>query len=138
VAESPSAVTPLPALGDEPINPRALDELRKLAAKSGSDLVRRIIAAYLADTPKRLSSLRKALQTSDPECLRSAAHALKSSSGNVGAEGLAALSCEMEKLGRGRSMQGAAALVARAENEFERVALRLGVETEGVSEHGNV
>jgi len=137
-AESPSAVIPLPALGDEPINPRALDELRKLAAKSGSDLVRRIIAAYLADTPKRLSSLRKALQTSDPECLRSAAHALKSSSGNVGAEGLVALSFEMEKLGRGRSMQGAAALVARAENEFERVAMRLGVETEGVSEHGNV
>ncbi|HRD90574.1 MAG TPA: Hpt domain-containing protein [Accumulibacter sp.] len=57
--------------------------------------------------------------------MRKTAHALKSSSANVGAEPLAALCKALEMLGRQESVDGASVLLAAAETELTRVLAAL-------------
>ncbi|MBK7673875.1 MAG: response regulator [Candidatus Accumulibacter sp.] len=106
---------------DEPINPRALDAIRHLPGPNGALLVQKVIGAYLADTPARFAQLRAATDAGDADALRKAAHALKSSSANVGADPLAALYKELETLGRQGTVDGAGTLLAAAEAELARV-----------------
>ncbi len=103
---------------DGPINPRALDAIRHLPGSNGVLLVRKVIGAYLADTPTRLAQLHAAETAGDAEALHEAAHALKSSSANVGAEQLAALCKELEMLCHG---DGVRPRVAQVESEISRV-----------------
>ncbi|EXI80615.1 MAG: Signal transduction histidine-protein kinase BarA [Candidatus Accumulibacter appositus] len=110
---------------EAPINPRALDAIRRLPGPNGPALVSKVIDAYLADTPPRFAQLRAALDAGDAEALRKAAHALKSSSANVGAEQLAALCRELEMLGRNSTVEGAGMLLATAESEAARALAAL-------------
>ena len=119
-APEPAPADGIATVSDEPINPRALDAIRKLAGPNNPSLVHKVIGAYLADTPPRFAQLQAAAEAGDAEALRKAAHALKSSSANVGAEPLAALCKELEMLGRGGG-EGVGPLVARAEAELARV-----------------
>ncbi|MBK7673878.1 MAG: response regulator [Candidatus Accumulibacter sp.] len=119
----PGLLPPYAAAADTAgaINPLALDAIRNLAGPRSASLANDIIAAYLADAPPRFAQLRAAADAGDAEALRQAAHALKSSSANVGAEQLAALCSELERLGRGGDGDGVGPLVARAEAEVARV-----------------
>ncbi|MBK7673877.1 MAG: response regulator [Candidatus Accumulibacter sp.] len=134
-ASMPLATAPGPApagapaaTSGGPINPNALDAIRKLGGPGNASLVNKVIDAYLADTPPRFAQLRA--DAGDAEALRQAAHALKSSSANVGAEQLAALCKELEMLGRGGGGDGVRPLVARAEAEVARVVGALSARRE--------
>jgi len=118
-------------MSDGPINPSALDAIRKLGGLRNASLANQVIGAYLADTPPRFAQLRAAAEAGDAEALRQAAHALKSSSANVGAERLAALCKELETLGRGGGGDDVRPLVARAEAEVARVVGALSAQLEG-------
>ncbi|MBL8373177.1 response regulator [Accumulibacter sp.] len=127
----PSAAAPVnaasdsSAAGEEPINPRALDAIRNLPGPNGALLVQKVIGAYLADTPPRFTQLRAAVAAGNAEALRKAAHALKSSSANVGAEPLVALCKELEIHGREATVDGATVLLTAAEAELTRVLAAL-------------
>jgi signal transduction histidine kinase/CheY-like chemotaxis protein/HPt (histidine-containing phosphotransfer) domain-containing protein len=120
---------------DEPINPRALHAIRHLPGPNGASLVAKVIRAYLADTPARLAQIRAALEARDAEALRKAAHGMKSSSANVGAEHLAALCKELETMGRSASLDGAALVLAAADAELLRVEAALKAQIAEGSEH---
>jgi HPt (histidine-containing phosphotransfer) domain-containing protein len=62
------------------------------------------------------------------EQLRRAAHNLKGSSNNLGARTMAALSAELETLGKNGMVAGAAELVTRLEQEYQRVCRALATE----------
>ena len=104
-----------------PINPRALNAIRHLPGPNGALLVQKVIGAYLADTPPRFAQLRAAADAGDAEALRKAAHALKSSSANVGAEQLAALCKALEMLGRKATVDGATTLLMAVESQLPLV-----------------
>jgi signal transduction histidine kinase/DNA-binding response OmpR family regulator/HPt (histidine-containing phosphotransfer) domain-containing protein len=89
------------------------------------NLLQRVIKLFCDDTPKLLESMHQAAAANDPEQLFSAAHRLKSSSANVGAVQLAALCKQTEVLGRNKSVDGAHALVAAMNDEFQHVKLAL-------------
>ncbi|MBN8455716.1 Hpt domain-containing protein, partial [Accumulibacter sp.] len=99
--------------------------IRQLPGPNGELLVQKVVAAYLGDAPTRLAQLQAAAAAGDAEALRRAAHALKSSSANVGAEPLAALCKELEALGRQGDVDGAGTLLAAAEAELMRVLATL-------------
>ena len=103
------------------INCHALDSIRALSEDRGPSIVRKVVAAYVDDTPQHLQTLRRAISGGDSERLRSAAHSLKSSSANVGAEALAQLCKRMETLGRTESTDGAATILSDMEQEFQAV-----------------
>jgi signal transduction histidine kinase/DNA-binding response OmpR family regulator/HPt (histidine-containing phosphotransfer) domain-containing protein len=112
---------PAPANPQNAINRHALDNIRALSASGGDALVQRVIHAYVDDTPQHFKALREAIATLDTEHIRKAAHSLKSSSANVGAEALAQLCKTMETLGRSASTEGAAGILTDMEQEFQAV-----------------
>jgi TMAO reductase system sensor TorS len=129
-ATAPASGSTLPhevaaAAIDEPINPRALDAIRQLPGPNGALLVQKVIDAYLADTPPRVAQLRAAVDAGDADTVRRAAHALKSSSANVGAEQLSALCREIESLGRSGSVEAAKALLTGVESQLPCVLATL-------------
>ena len=107
------------------INPRALAAIGELSAANGASLVRKVVSAFLADTPARLAQMQNAAAASDAEALRKAAHGLKSSCANIGAERLAALCLELEAIGRADTVDGAHPLLKRATDELRRVIVAL-------------
>jgi two-component system sensor histidine kinase/response regulator len=75
--------------------------------------------------------MRRAVREEQPEQLKSAAHNLKGSCQNLGACVMAALSAELEMLGRHETIEGAAELIALLEHEYQRVCLALAAESAG-------
>ncbi len=114
-ATATAAVAAAPAL-----NRHALEAIRALSS-DGEALLQRVIHAYVDDTPAHLQTLREAIASLNTGGIRKAAHSLKSSSANVGADTLARLCKEMELLGRTDSTEGAEKLLINMEREFQTV-----------------
>jgi len=110
---------------DEAINPRALDAIRQLPGPNGARLVERVIDAYLTDAEIRFAQLAAAVGTGDAAGLRQAAHSLKSSSANVGAEHVAGLCQELEMIARRGSVEGAETLLSDIETQLPRALASL-------------
>ncbi|TWI70179.1 signal transduction histidine kinase [Pseudoduganella lurida] len=106
---------------DGTVNRAALEAIRALSADRGEALLQRVISAFVDDTPNHLNSLRDAIAASNTVTIRKAAHSLKSSSANVGAQTLARLCRDMEQLGRNDTTGGAAVLLTTMEREFHAV-----------------
>ena len=117
----PPSPPPLPPPQNDPVDRAALENIRALSRDAGDALVQKVINAYVGDTPRHLQALRQALTTRDAESLRRIAHGLKSASANIGAARLAAACRDLEQLGRGGSVDGAAPLLAEMEREFHSV-----------------
>jgi HPt (histidine-containing phosphotransfer) domain-containing protein len=73
----------------------------------GADFMDELVASYLNDTPTQIAALRNALETSDAEVFRRAAHSIKSTSLNFGALPLANKARELENRGRDGQLEGA-------------------------------
>jgi len=117
---------PAVAMPHSEINRQALQNIRALSATNGDALLDRVLHAYLDDTPSHLHTLRQAIAAGDTGQLRKAAHSLKSSSANVGADALAQRCRELEQLGRNDTTAGAAVLLADMERTFQAVRQALG------------
>ena len=102
----------------QPLNRQALENIRALSCTDGDALLERVILAFTSETPRQLSAMRAAIAGADAEALRKVAHSLKSGSANVGADSLAQLCKEMEKLGRAGSTEGAAPLLLQMQQAF--------------------
>ncbi|HRH14350.1 MAG TPA: response regulator [Azonexus sp.] len=131
-ADPPPAESAAPVVtaGEQAVNPRALDAIRQLPGANGALLVERVIQAYRADAPARLAEMRAASEAGDADALRKAAHSMKSSSANVGAEGLATVCKALEMIGRGATVEGAIPLLAKAGEELPRVLTALAEQIE--------
>nr|WP_315400144.1 response regulator [uncultured Duganella sp.] len=108
------------------INRQALANIRALSASNGDALLERVLQAYLNDTPTHLRALRAAIDNGDTQHMRKAAHSLKSSCANVGADALAQRCKDMEQLGRNDTTAGAADLLNEMERSFQAVRQALG------------
>ncbi|NJM12729.1 MAG: Hpt domain-containing protein [Synechococcaceae cyanobacterium SM1_2_3] len=104
-----------------PINPAALDNMRQLTPTGGNALVRRLAQAYLQSASSDFARIDQALADRDGSVLTHAAHVLKSSSFNIGAETLAAIFQDMEMLCRQGDTDAAFLRIAAAHAEYQRV-----------------
>lgn len=104
---------------------RVLAELRELDPTGDEGLVAEVVAAFLRDAAVRLQDMRTALSQQDADRLRQAAHALKGSSGCVGATRMTELSGQLEELAKAGSIHESAHLMDRLEHEFFEVRLIL-------------
>ncbi len=128
---SDAAVAAVPAVAAPPpreslINRQALENIRALSAGNGEALLEKVLHAYLDDTPTHLRTIKSAIDSGSTVQMRKAAHSLKSSSANVGADALAQRCKEMEQLGRNDTTAGAAALLDDMERSFQAVRQALG------------
>ncbi len=107
------------------LDPAALVELRSFCEPGEDDLVAELIEIFLEDTPLRLATLGEAVASGDTETISSQAHAMKSSSGQLGAVVFSALCKELEQRGRDQQVDGVEALFTRLMDEFARVRTAL-------------
>jgi len=110
-----------PAASGAVLDPRALDQIRALQQPGAPDLLGRIIGLYLENSRTLTEQIRAALAAGDATGLLQAAHALKSSSANVGATALADLAGQLEALGREARLDAARLLVNPMFQAHERV-----------------
>ena len=111
---APSQATPPAPVADAPaahaIDMRQIATLRDIGARAGMDLVGEVLQTFLEDAGQQLARLEDAIDARDAQGLARCAHALKSSSANLGAESLAALYRRLEALGRGEQIDEACGL----------------------------
>ncbi|MBF0463364.1 MAG: response regulator [Magnetococcales bacterium] len=97
VLSPPSAPAPPEALSSTPVLDQiAVDRILALTRKGSVGLLDKMVGHYLARTPDLLAELEQAVAQADPERVRVAAHALKSSSLTMGVARLAELGRAME------------------------------------------
>ena len=99
--------------------------LRELGGDDDPGLFTELVGMFLADTPERMHALSEAMEKRDPTALERAAHALKSSSANLGALELSVLFRDIEAAGREKDLSRAGPLVARTQPEFAKVEAAL-------------
>lgn len=92
-------VTPPGTAPDLAIDPAAMDRIRALSPDGSDQLIRQLIEAYQKGAEREWARLEQGVVSADPAMLAAAAHALKSSSFNLGANHLAERCKEIEILG---------------------------------------
>jgi HPt (histidine-containing phosphotransfer) domain-containing protein len=106
------------------LDPAALAALRELNPGDDS-FFQDLIQIFLDDSPQRIAEIEQSLVKRDVRQLTLAAHSLKGSSSNFGAERLRALSEQLELLGRQGSLGDAPGQLHALKEEFVRVKAAL-------------
>jgi len=124
--EAPPSAPPLaPPSDEELIDRKVLDEIGALESKGAQNLLARLIGLYLRDAPRMVEQVGQAMASSDHEGVRSSAHALKSSSGNIGALHFAKICREIEAAARAGQPASVARQIQALPEEFSRVEAAL-------------
>ena len=119
---------------EAPLRPGALDQIVALERESGQrGLVGRLVDAYLRSSMDLLEQIRAAHAAEDAQALGEAAHTLKSSSAQLGAETVSALAKELEMRGRQRSLEGTRELILDLAADLEEVHEALAAERAGLA-----
>ena len=98
-----------------------LSQLRELQGDDDRDLLKRVLGLYREESPKLVAKIKQACLQSSSLDIENAAHALKSSSGNIGATELTRLCGDIHSAARASSVSIARSTLPYLEREFERV-----------------
>ena len=114
-------------VAEEPpaINVAVIDTLRELDESGGMELAREIFGSFLETADHGITQVEAAIAGSNAKALAQAAHALKSSAANVGAQGLSGCYRELEKCGREGRVDDARGLLGRTRREQARALSHL-------------
>jgi signal transduction histidine kinase/CheY-like chemotaxis protein len=119
-------ITPVGADAKTPaVDKESLDALRALPGDEGGDLLGELITLLVAHGPALLSSMESALERKDAHGLAEAAHSLKGSCAQFGAQRLVKLCAQLEAAGREALFEGARETLSTTEQEFHRVIAEL-------------
>jgi CheY-like chemotaxis protein/HPt (histidine-containing phosphotransfer) domain-containing protein len=102
-----------------------LDALRALPARGTQSMLSRIAATYLSDSERLLDAIERAVAAGQAAELARAAHAWRSSNGNMGALGLMNLCRELESCARAGDLSSAQALLTQLRHVYGRVGEEL-------------
>lgn len=82
------------------------------------DFIIELYGIYVDDARSRLANLDSALVAANPERIQDAAHSLKGSSGNVGAERMSELAAQLEQVDSASDPEAARDLAIQLHVEF--------------------
>src|SRR5271165_1849978 len=100
---------------------KTLRDLKELGAEMGASFFPQLLETFQQDALEHLAALRSAITGGEAGLLRGEAHALKGASLTIGAQGMADICQQLEKLGTAQSVEGAPEELARLDREFDRV-----------------
>ncbi|AGX87766.1 signal transduction histidine kinase [Candidatus Symbiobacter mobilis CR] len=128
---SPLLVPPAPPApaGPSAIDPNLLTQLQALGAGQAGELLRKLAQAYLHGAPATVDRMLTATSAEDLAEVARCAHALKSSSYNMGAHALADMASEVEHAARSGNVDTARIHAVREEFDRVRAALAQLLET---------
>lgn len=99
------------------VNPDRLQEV----AMGDDEFLCELIDLYLNDAPQQLQALGSAVGSQDTAAVSAAAHKLKGSCGNVGADGLVALCQKLEGSAKASRLHELPPLFEQVAREFQEV-----------------
>lgn len=102
------------------IDPAGLDDVRKQMPRR-PDIVGRTIASFLRSSPTLLNNLRVALLAGDLDAVHMAAHTMKSSNAQIGANRLADICRRLESLASISKLPDTDAILQELEKEYQGV-----------------
>ena len=106
---------------DEILDPQALGRIRALHRPGGPNLLAKVLGLYSSSSLSLTEALRTAALSQDVEGLRQAAHALKSSSANIGATAFADICKQVETAAAGGDFDHACLLLEDLLAEHQKV-----------------
>jgi PAS domain S-box-containing protein len=111
--------------GPAPIDLQSIAGFRGMDGGDGEDLLVHLIDVFLANTPRVLAEARAAILAHASPQLARAAHTLRGSCSNFGAERMRLACKELEDFANGGVIEGAAELLGAVEREFNYVRMAL-------------
>lgn len=102
-----------------PLDAARVAELTELFGDENS--VRELFDEFFSELDPRLNALRTGLAEGRADLVDTAAHAIKGSSANLGAEGVRQCARTLEELARASKLQEIEPLLGRLETELERL-----------------
>lgn len=114
------------------LDPDAIESLRALSPDTDASFLRELIEIYLQDTPERMVELEAALAKGDAHAMMRAAHTIKGSSSNFGANKLAQIALEIEQHGKAGNCSPATSILPGLKTEYALVAQALKQITAGI------
>ena len=108
-----------------PIDLNAIESFRDLDGAGGDELLVKLIDVFLENTPKILAEARAALTNHASPQLARAAHTLKGSCSNFGADRMRTACQQLESLANRGAIDGAEELLVAVEREFSYVRVAL-------------
>ncbi len=115
-------------VSDDALDRSVLESLRELQDDGDPDIVAEVGGLFLEHSPQKVAAILQAVESKDPNGLRTAAHSLKSSSAYVGAMRLSEISRELEMMGRSQVLDGAEEKAERLKREYTLVMMELDAE----------
>ena len=107
------------------IDPATIETLRELDESGGMGLAHELFESFLSTADQSVAKVAAALDAGSGKALAQAAHALKSSTANVGAKTLSACWRELERCGREDRLDEAREVFSRTRSEHDRAVSRL-------------
>ena len=111
--------------GSDAIDLEALQIVRELDPAGGMDLVKTVLRIFIESAGESVTRVENAILASDGAQLAAAAHALKSSTANVGAKTLSEFYRRLELLGREGRLADARELLIQVRPEHQRAVARM-------------
>jgi len=108
-----------------PIDLGTIESFRGLEDNAGDDLLAKLIDVFLENTPRVLTDARAALVANSTPGLARAAHTLRGSCSNFGAERMRVACRELEDFSNRGVIEGSEELLAAIEREFSYVRIAL-------------
>lgn len=107
--------------------PDVIDEaaMQRLLRIGGKDLVAELIAIFLKNTPVRIQAAMAAATSGRMEQVLVAAHSLKSSCANIGANRMNQIAAEIEKHAQNNANGNIAAMLRELDDAFQKVRVAL-------------
>ena len=99
----------------------AIDNLRSLRMQGEPDPLAELVELFLNDTPDRIAQLHAAWKNRAAHDLEAAAHSLKGSAGNLGAQTIAAACARIMQSARASDFAPVAPYIKSIEDDFEKV-----------------
>ena len=103
------------------LDPSVLAKLRQLTVPGEPDVLGEVLTLFLEEVPPRIARLRNAWASGNIEEMQRAAHSLKGSAGNIGAEALHEVCRQIDDKGRSGDLSGLPALMDTLASEFGKV-----------------
>jgi two-component system sensor histidine kinase/response regulator len=106
-----------------PEAPRGIVDRERLLERVGNDrkALADLVRVFLADYPKQLARIRRAVLARNPRALRDAAHALKGAVSNFAAPAATEAALRLQQIGDRGEVTGARSASSFLEDELERV-----------------
>jgi HPt (histidine-containing phosphotransfer) domain-containing protein len=110
------------------INPKVIADLRSLQSPSSPSFLAELIDLFLKEADVHMEQLLRSAAAKDAQGFERAAHTLKGSCGNLGAQAMSRMCAELQMVGRAADWSRADAILPGLADEFREVRIELEAE----------